>query len=243
VIYLLLGVLSIEVATKGSSSAQPDSQGALAAVARQPSGPFLVSLVAAGFVAYAAWRLVQAVAGAAVPEKSEAAVRIGRLAIALFYLGLCAEAVDIIVGSSPNRAANHPEPFVADVLRWTGGPEILGLFAVGLAVGGVALGMWGVAHDYAKVIDAGRLGSAFTPARVAGAIGDCARGLLVVLVAADLFFTAITDDPSRAMGLGNAIQSFARRPGGPELLGFVAVGLFAFAGYSVVEALYRRIDT
>jgi len=242
VIYLLLGVLAIEVATKGSSSAQPDSQGALTAVARQPSGPFLVSLLAAGFAAYAVWRLVQAVAGATLPEKSEVAVRIGRVAIALFYLGLCAEGVDILVRSSSNGAANNPEPFVTDVLRWTGGPEIIGLFAVCLAGGGVALGIWGVAHDYAKVIDAGRLGRAFTPARVAGAVGDCARGLLVVLVAVDLLSTAITDDPRRAKGLGNAIQSLAGKPGGPELLGFVAVGLFAFAGYSIVEAVYRRTE-
>ena len=196
-----------------------------------------MSLLAAGFVAYAAWRLVQVVAGATIPEQNEAAIRVGRLAIALFYLGFCAEAVDLLASSSSTAAASRPEPFVATILRWPAGPELVGLVAVGIAVGGVALGAWGVAHDYAKILDANRLGRGFTPARVAGAAGDCARGLLVVLVAAYLFFAAVTDDPNRSKGLGNAIQSFAGEPAGPDLLGLVGAGLAAFAAYSIVEAV------
>ena len=77
---------------------------------------------------------------------------------------------------------------------------MLGLVACGIAGGGIALGAWGFLHDYAKVIDAQRLGNRFPLAWITGAVGEAARALLVVIVAAYLFFAAATGDPTRSRG-------------------------------------------
>jgi hypothetical protein len=237
-IYFILAGLAFETAVKGTSTT-PDSQGALVEIARQPGGRLLLVVLAAGFAAYAGWRLIQAVAGQ--PGARDALLsRVGWAATALLYTFLCAEAVELAAGSSTSNASSHPEPLVARVLGWPAGPVLLGLVAVLAALAGIALGVWGVAHDYRRIIDAKRMGRWFEPARVAGAIGDIARGLLVVLVAVYLFLAVVTENPTKAKGLGPALQSFAHMPAGPVLLGLIGVGLFAFACYSVAEAAFRR---
>ncbi|MCU1490052.1 MAG: putative integral rane protein [Acidimicrobiaceae bacterium] len=243
VVYLILAGLAFEIAASGSSSAQANSQGALQEVARQPTGPFLLALLAVGFVAYAAWRAVQVVAGKPGKDHSEVWTRIGWAASGILYLILCAEACQLIAGSSSSSASSHPQPFVANVLKWPAGPELVGLVAVAIAGGGIALAVWGIFHDYRKVLDEHRLGRAFPAARVAGAVGDTVRGLLVVLVAVYLFSAAVTDQPSQAKGLDTALQSLVHEPGGPVLLGLAGTGMVAFAGYSFIEALGRRMSS
>ena len=49
-------------------------------------------------------------------------------------------------------------------------------------------------------------------------------------------------DSSESGGLGKALQTLQEQPYGPWVLGIVAAGLFAFGVYSVIEAVYRRID-
>ena len=49
-------------------------------------------------------------------------------------------------------------------------------------------------------------------------------------------------DSSESGGLGKALQMLQEQPYGPWVLGVVAVGLFAFGIYSVIEGVYRRID-
>ena len=68
-----------------------------------------------------------------------------------------------------------------------------------------------------------------------------ARGSMLVLVSVYLLGAAVSDNPSRAKGLGSALGAFVRLPAGPPLLGLAAAGLLCFAGYSAIEALYRDI--
>ena len=44
---------------------------------------------------------------------------------------------------------------------------------------------------------------------------------------------------SESSGLGKALQMHQEQPYGPWVLGIVAVGLFAFGIYSVIEGAYR----
>ncbi|MGB9111459.1 MAG: DUF1206 domain-containing protein [Acidimicrobiales bacterium] len=240
VIYLVLAGLALELATRGRSFAQADTDGAFVAIARQRGGPFLLVVLASGCVAYAVWRLVQAIAGGAVDDRVARWTRLGRAASGALYLLLSAEALELRAGTATGSISSRPEPLVARVLVWPVGPEVIGLVAIAIATSGVALGVWGFLHDYRKVIDAPRLGRYFGLARASGAAGDGTRGLLLVIGASYLFFAAVTDNPTRSMGLGHALQALVHEPLGPELLGVLGAGLAAFSGYSVIEALYRR---
>ncbi len=61
-VYIVIGILAIKLAV-GNGDANPSQQGALKAVAAQPFGKVLLTLIAAGLAGYALWRLVRALLG------------------------------------------------------------------------------------------------------------------------------------------------------------------------------------
>jgi hypothetical protein len=74
-----------------------------------------------------------------------------------------------------------------------------------------------------------------------GQAGLTARGVVFVIIAYFLVQAAVTYDPNKAGGLGQAFQTLASQPFGPWLLGIVAVGLIAYGIYGLFLARYRRI--
>lgn len=171
--------------------------------------------------------------------------RVGRGAIAVVYFGLCGRAVALAVSSAASSgggASSHPQPLVATVLRWPGGPAWVGLVGTGIGVAGVVMTVWGCVHDYAKTFDRSRLrGARFQLARATGIFGDATRGALVALIGVYLLLAAVHDNPAQAKSLGGALYSFDHLSAGPALLLLAAAGLASFAAYSVFEALFRKV--
>lgn len=242
VVYLFLGDIAAEIAAHANPGASDSSNGAFSVIARQPGGGLLLSLLASGLAAYGAWQAMQAAAPQPGGGKAAALRRLGHLASALVYFGLCAESASLVVGSQSSGPSQHPQPLVATVLRLTGGPELVGLTGVAVAAGGVALAAWGAIHDYGKVLRfevmSGRMR---VLARASGTAGDAARGAAVVLVGSYLVSSAVADDPARAKSLGGALQSVMTFTAGSALLALLAAGLICFTVYSLVEARYRRL--
>lgn len=248
ILYLILGVLAFDVALHGSSPAPTDAQGALQEVARQSAGPVLLVAVAVGLGAYALWRLMQVVSGrGSGPRDTGVLRRLGWLGIAVVYGGLCAEAVQLAGGSSSTSsssrsAASNPEPWAAHVLRWPGGPELLGFVGAGLVVAGGALALWGVLHDHDKEL---RLDGLSRLARrtvlVLGGAGNAAVGFLIGVVGVYLLDAAAVSDAARAKSLDAALKSLARQDYGAILIAVAAVGLLCFGLYSFCEARLRRL--
>ncbi len=243
VIYVLLALMTADIATTHHSPSSPSGTGALTEVAKQPAGRPLIAFMAVGLLGYAAWRLAQALSGG----KGAAGLlqRAGWAVIGGLYIVLCWRAAGLAVNpasSSGGGASQHPQPLVATVLRWPGGPGWVGLAGAALALGGLGLAVWGWVHDYSKALDARRLrGVAYQVARATGVAGEAARGALVVLVAVYLLDAAVRDEPSQAKSLGGALFSFYRAPAGTALLLLAAAGLVCFAVYSGFEARYRKL--
>ena len=76
-----------------------------------------------------------------------------------------------------------------------------------------------------------------------GRFGIAARGIVFGIVGAFLIRAALQYDPQEARGLGGALQTLAKQPLGPWLLGAVALGLVAFGLFMLSVARYRRIPT
>ena len=243
VIYVLLALMTADIATTHHSPSSPSGTGALAEVAKQPAGRPLIAFMAVGLLGYAAWRLAQALSGG--KGASSLLQRAGWAAIGGLYLVLCWRAAELAINparGSGGGASQHPQPLVATVLRWPGGPGWVGLAGAALAVGGIGLAVWGCLHDYSKTLDSRRLrGVAYQVARATGMAGEAARGALVVLVAVYLLDAAVRDQPSRAKSLGGALYTFDRLPAGAALLLLAAAGLVCFAVYSAFEARYRKL--
>lgn len=245
VIYVVLGVLASMIIANGRPPSQTSGTGALAEIAKQPAGPFLVGLLSAGLLCYAGWRLAQAVAGVEPSERDRPPVtdRLGWLGIAALYFLLFADALSLLIGNgSSGGPANHPKGAAATVLAWPGGPVLLGLTGAALGAGAVGLGVWGCVHDHGGTLDERRSPPWVGPlSRVSGIVGNLARAALLALVASYTFLAAVDDSPSREKSLDQSLEAVAHSPAGTWWIALIAAGLVSFAVYSVCEVLYRRV--
>src|SRR5438309_1451657 len=92
VVYVTIGVLALKLAF-GLGGTPADQRGALHAVAHQPFGRFLLTLVAIGLGGYSLWRLVRAAIGHG-PEGSHTGLdRVSALGCGVAYGALGTRAV------------------------------------------------------------------------------------------------------------------------------------------------------
>src|SRR5581483_11886161 len=117
-IYGIIGILAIELALDAGGKTT-NQQGALEEIARQPFGKVLLTLVAIGLAGYALWRLIRALLGHGPEDSDSAFDRLAALGSGIVYAGLCAIAVEILVGAGGNSGNTHKT--TAGVLGWPAG--------------------------------------------------------------------------------------------------------------------------
>ena len=119
-LYVVVAILAIRVA-QGHSEVQPDKQGALQTVVRQPLGRFLILLLAVGFAGYALWRFVEAAVGPPDEDDPRKAnfKRIGYAARGGLYTFFFVGAVRLFIWSNrPPTDENAEVDWTARVLAW-----------------------------------------------------------------------------------------------------------------------------
>jgi hypothetical protein len=240
VIYVVFAYLAFDVARHGSAPAQADSTGALAEVGRRAGGTPILVVLAVGLACYAGWRLFDGLSGGHAVLR-----RLGSIAIAVIYIGLLVRALELAAGHPTSGGASaNPTPDVSRVLRWNHGAEIVGAAGAVLVIAGVGLALWGIFHRYSKNLDLERLSLPRQRViRLLGALGNFARGFLLVLVGGFLLKTAVTSDPNQAKGVDQALQALVHHSYGAILIAGVALGLFCFGLFSFAEARLRRFHS
>lgn len=239
-IYLIIGILALELAL-GVGGKATNQQGALETIARQPFGKVLLILVAVGLAGYAFWRLTRAALGHG-PEGSDSGFdRVAALGSGIVYAGLCAVAIEILLGSAGNSSARTHEA-AAGVLGWPAGTWLVGIAGAVLIGIGLYQGYLALTRDFlenAKVEQMSvRVRESYA---LIGAIGYLARMVVFVMIGAFLIEAAVDYSPAKAVGLDGALARIANESYGHLLLGIVAAGLIAFGLYSLIDARYRKI--
>jgi uncharacterized protein DUF1206 len=240
-IYLIIGVLALELAL-GVGGKATNQQGALDTIARQPFGKVLLILVAIGLAGYATWRLIRAALGHG-PEGSDSGMeRVAALASGIIYAGLCAIAIEILLGSRGGSGSGQTHKTAGGVLGWPAGTWLVGLAGVILIGVGLFQGYRAFTRDFledAKVEEMSpRVRDGYS---WIGSFGYAARMVVFCIVGAFLIKAAVDFDPNKAVGLDGALAKVAGQSYGHLLLGIVAAGLIAFGVYSLADARYRRI--
>ena len=240
-IYAIIGVLAFKLAL-GHGGKLTNQQGALHTVAHQSFGKALLTLVAIGLGGYSLWRLVRAAIGHG-PEGSDSAVdRVAALASGIVYGGICALAIEILLGVGGSSSASSPKKATAGVFGWPAGTWIVGIAgAVTIGVG-LYQAYRGLSH---KFLDDSKTSEMSPSVRKfitwLGTIGHLARAIVFALIGVFLIKAAVDFNPHAAVGLDGALAKIVHRSYGPYALGVVAVGLVAFALYSLSDARYRKI--
>jgi hypothetical protein len=239
VIYAIIGVLAIELAL-GVGGGTTNQRGALEAIARQSFGTVLLVLVAVALAGYAFWRLTHALLGHGPESRDSTLDRVGAAGSGLLYAGMCAIAVEILVGSG--GGSSNASATTAGVFAWPAGTWLVGLAGVVLIAVALYQGYRGISHDFLKDSKTELMSpSVRTWIKWIGTFGHLARMVVFGMIGIFLITAAVNYDPHTAVGLDGALAKLARSSDGPLLLGVVAAGLIAFALHSFSDARYRRV--
>jgi Domain of Unknown Function (DUF1206) len=242
VIYGIIGILAVKLAL-GAGGTTTNQQGALKTIAHQPFGKVLLILVAIGLAGYALWRLVHALLGHGPEDSDSGFDRVAALGSGIVYAGLCAIAVEILLGSgSSGGGSGNTSKTTAGVLGWPGGTWLVGIVGAVLIGIGLYQGYRGISTDFLKDSKTEQM-SAWVRNWIEwiGSFGHLARMVVFGLVGVFLITAAIDYDPNKAVGLDGALAKISHASYGPFMLGIVAAGLIAFGVYSLSDARYRRI--
>jgi len=240
-IYGIIGVLAIKLAV-GVGGTTTNQQGAMKTIAHQPFGQVLLILVAIGLAGYSLWRLVHALLGYGPEDSDSGFERVAACGSGIVYAGLCAIAVEILVGSGSSSGSGSTHEETAGVLGWPGGTWLVGVAGVVLIGVGLFQGYRGLTRAFLKDSKTEQMSAKVrTWIEWIGSFGHLARMTVFGLVGVFLIKAAIDYSPDQAVGLDGALAKIAHASYGPVLLGIIAAGLIAFAVYSLSDARYRRI--
>jgi Domain of Unknown Function (DUF1206) len=240
-IYGIIGILAIELAL-GVGGKTTNQQGALQTIAHQPFGKVLLILVAIGLAGYALWRLLHALLGHGPEDSDSGFERVAALGSGIVYAGLCAIAVEILLGSGSSGGSGNTSKTTAGVFGWPGGTWMVAIAGCVLIGVGLYQGYRGISQDFLKESKTEQMSPKVrTWIEWIGCFGHLARMVVFGLVGVFLIKAAIDYNPNNAVGLDGALAKIAHASYGPFLLGIVAAGLIAFGVYSLSDARYRRI--
>jgi hypothetical protein len=241
--YALVAYLALRLAF-GAGGQATSRSGALATIASNSWGEWLLVALALGFAAYALWRLAETI----WPEGDDGFAkrtgkRIGSFGRAAIYAGLAYTAAKVAFGSAQHQSQSaQARRATAHVLSWHYGTWIVGLAGGCLIAAGLYNAYRGVKRKFTKRWETGSMsrGTQKTAERV-GTAGLLARGVVFTLIGAFFIKAALEFNPRDAIGLDGALQKLANQAYGEWLLGLVAAGLLAYAIFCLVEARYRRV--
>ncbi|MBT2397967.1 DUF1206 domain-containing protein [Streptomyces sp. ISL-100] len=244
VLYLLVGLLAMRIAF-GDGKREADRGGALAEVAAQPLGQYLLWALGIGLAGMALWRLSEALFGAAGPDGHKPRKRLLSLARFLFY-GFVSHSVLSFAagtgGSGSGSSDDQSEDVTARAMQLPAGQWIVAIGGLAIAVAGVWIAGRAVLRKYRKHLKTPELrGRTRQAVDVTGVAGGIARGAVFAMLGGFAVKAAVDYEPDRAKGIDDTLRSFADTSAGPWLLALIAVGLAMFGLFSFAMARWRRI--
>jgi hypothetical protein len=243
IVYVLVGVLAVQAALGGGGQAT-GQEGALRSILLAPLGRVLLGLIVLGLLAYATWRLIQ---GIRDPENEGTDAkglvkRFDHVINGLFHAALAFSAGQLVLGSG-GGGGGSPNDWTAHLMAQPLGRWIV--VSVGVVIVGAGLYQFYKVYraDFRDELKLGEMGDRErTWATRSGRLGYAARGVVFGVIGVFLVQAALQTDPEKARGLGGALQTLARQPLGPYILGAVALGFMAYGVFMFVMARYRRIE-
>ena len=240
-VYFLVAMLALFSSFGGGEEAS--ETGALSALLGQPFGRILLGLIAVGLIGYALWCLAQALLNADRHKNDPEgfAARAGHLVSGIAYSALALTAVQMALGSGgESGGGSGQQGFVAWLMSLPFGPILAMLAGAALFGSGVAQIWYGMSKKFEERVRIPEGQKALlTPVSM---FGIAARGVVFLILGGFLIYAGFTVNPEQAGSLPEALDWVHGLPFGRILYLVVALGLLAFAAYSLVQALYRRVD-
>ncbi|MFF1285857.1 DUF1206 domain-containing protein [Streptomyces sp. NPDC058299] len=245
-IYVLVGVISLQIAFGGGGGGkQADRGGALTELAGKPLGSAMLWIVGIALAGMALWRLSEAVVGAAGPDGTKLTKRAASAGRFVFYAFVSYSVLSYAAGdkgSGSGSSDQHTDDVTAMVLKWPAGEWLVGIAGVGVVIAGLWIAVQAVRKKFRKRLRTGEMSQRTERVTdVLGVTGGAARGIVFAVAGVFAIVAAVQHQPGRAKGMDDTLRSFRDLPAGPWLLALIALGLAAFGVFSWFVARWRRI--
>jgi hypothetical protein len=244
VVATIVGLLAIRIAI-GEKDEAATSQGAVAWLAQQPFGKFLLVALTVALFALAIWRLLCALMGDPV-EGSEPKDRVKYAVLGFIYLSLAITTLGITIANwtgegdtegSGETGDEGSQQATSTLFDWPAGRWLVGI------LGAAIIGYAGY-NFYKQVITkkfAERLeGDDSSWVVRLGLIGYTAQSLVYAVIGFFFIQAAIAFKSKTAKGPSGALIELADTAWGKWLLWVIAIGLFAYGIFCIAEAKYRK---
>lgn len=244
IVYLIIGGLAT-IAALGSGGQTSGSRDALETLLTEPFGSTLLVIMALGLFGYAAWRIIQASLDTDNhgTDGKGLAIRASLVVSAILhvFLGFFTFTLAFALGdSSGGSSGGGKEGFTSWLLQQPFGVWLVALVGVVVIAAGIAHGIKGWKAKFEEYM---RIPGSMQPwAQRVCRFGLVTRGVALVIVGGFFLLAAYQTDPSEAGGLGEVFSTVRSLVFGKVLLGIMAVGLFAFGAYSLMEAAFRQVN-
>lgn len=245
VVYGVIGYLAVLTAISGRGEIT-DQTGALSAIAEQPYGKVALMIMVVGIIGLVLWGLIRGIADPHRQGKSPQGLisRAGHIITGLSYGAMLIPSLTLISGARKTVEASGEvaEDAATGMLFTPAGPALVGIAGVVMLVIGVVRIHAGIRAKFAESLKSYQMTERqYQVATRLGRIGYMAIGLVFIIIGVLAITAAVRLDPTEIGGLDEALLFLARQPYGPWLLGLVALGLIAYAIYSILGAFWFRI--
>lgn len=243
IVYLLVGGLAA-LAVVGQGGQTTGSRGALERILETPWSDLLLATMIVGLLGFALWRAIQSVKdtddhGTTVKG---ILIRSGLFISFISHAMLAFFAATLIftLGGSSDDQETGAATIATWLMSQSFGRWLVGAVGVALAGAGIAheIKAWKTQFDRHFSMPTRVKYWAYPICR----FGLVVRGLVFVIVGGFFIIAAYELDPDEAGGVAEVFTMLSSQAFGQGLLLLVASGLFAFGIYSLLEAVYRRIE-
>ena len=235
VVYLVLAWLGVQLAM-GDQEGKATTKGAVAQLAEQPFGTFMIVIVAVGMFLLVLWRLFDLFLGHQEDDGADLwKHRASDLMKAVLYGTICWSAIGVLMHSG--GGGSGAKDFSSTILGLPGGQLWLTAIGLGiLAYGGSQIYLaWNEKHQK-KLATEGKTGEAGKAYMLFGKLGYIAKGIAVGLVGILFVYAAFTQDPEKSGSTDKALHKVLQQPFGPWLLGILSVGIACYGLFQFARA-------
>lgn len=241
-VYALMGFFAILLFTGQSGGAATDSKGSIRMLLSQGWGKPLVIALSAGLIAYAVFRIFQAIRDYdhRGSDYKGLALRAGYFLGGLIHIALAYYALNLIFQFGSNAGGGGEQGLARSILGLPAGRFLL--FAVGAGV--ISFGVGQIVIAVKEKFTRGlSLPSAHKKLLcTVSKFGLIARGLMFAAVGWLFARSALHGNSAEAQGVKGAWSFFSTQPFGTWVEIIIALGLIAFAVYGVIESRYRHVN-
>lgn len=234
VLHLLVGVIAIQLAV--GKAGRADQSGALAELAGQPGGIFLLWIGFAACAALALWQVSEAVFGygqlKSGPKLGKKLAAVGQ---GLVFTAVAAAFAAFALGNGKSGGQSTSDA-TAQLMKVPLGSTLLIVIGAAIAIAGIVFGIRGAGTSFKKKLSMPASGALRALIMVLGVVGYIAKGVALFLVGLLFIVATVQARPQESTGLDGALRAVREQPYGIYLLSLIGAGLICYGLYQMAKA-------